>query len=493
MKKIFKFSLLALFLGFASCEDATDIIQESELGEEVAYRTLGDLQTGLNGVYAAYTPDSGSNGSGDAILFNDLFTDNMKRGQASTGQGNEVYGFFLQPGSQFPGTLFSNRYAVINFSNRLLRAYDRIVPGLTSDADVEAAERIKAQALTLRALAHFDLLQYFTEDYQDPSSLAVAILDVVPESNQVFPRNTAGEVYDFIIADLTEASSLIGDFGEIADGNAVHPFYVNADVIDAIRARVALYQGDYALAGTLAADLLADHPIVATTTDYFNMFVSDEPKSEQIFTLARLQGDNGIVGLYYANQATIDGSPFFEMSNGLLNTFSNDDIRRQLLLETSSNYVGLDSPDNILLIGKYRGSAADQTVNHIKLIRSSEMLFILAETQARAGQLTEAANNIAALRAARTGATPTVNYATTTEALTDILLERRKELAFEGHRYLDLKRLGVELGIGINRNPTDCSSFSASCGLPSTDYRFTLPIPRNEIRANPTVQQNTGY
>ncbi|OIQ21060.1 MAG: hypothetical protein BM557_04705 [Flavobacterium sp. MedPE-SWcel] len=492
MKKIFKFSLLALFIGFTSCEDATDIIQDSELGEEVAYRTLGDLQTGLNGVYAAYTPDSGSNGTGDAILFNDLFTDNMKRGIASTGQGNEVYGFFMQPGSQFPGTLWSNRYAVINFSNRLLRAYDRIVPGLEEDADIETAERIKAQALTLRALCHFDLLQYFTEDYQNTTSLAVPILDIVPQTNQVFPRNTAGEVFDFIIGDLEQASTLIGDFGDV-DANVEHPFYVSQDVINAIRARVALYQGDYTLAGNLASALLADHAIITNPTDYFNMFISDEPKSEQIFTLARLQGDNGVVALYYANQATIDGSPFFEMSNGLLNTFSNDDVRRQVLLETSSNYVGLDSPDNVLLIGKYRGSAADQTVNHIKLIRSSEMLFILAETQARAGSLTEAANSIASLRGARTGTTPALTYATTGEALTDILLERRKELAFEGHRYLDLKRLGVELGIGINRNPTDCGSFFASCGLPSTDYRFTLPIPRVEIRANPTIEQNTGY
>ena len=87
MKNIFRFGFLALFMATVSREDATDIIQEGELSEEAAYRTVDDLQSGLNGVYAQYGPDFGGNGLGDVILFNDLFTDNFKRGFQSNGQG----------------------------------------------------------------------------------------------------------------------------------------------------------------------------------------------------------------------------------------------------------------------------------------------------------------------------------------------------------------------------------------------------------------------
>ena len=122
------------------------------------------------------------------------------------------------------------------------------------------------------------------------------------------------------------------------------------------------------------------------------------------------------------------------------------------------------------------------------------MLLIRAEVQARGGMLTEAAATIKALRDSRyTGNAPAVNYSSTTVALTDILLERRRELAFEGHRYLDLKRLGGELNIGIDRDSRDCASFTAPCNLPANDYRFTLPIPRSEINANPSIEQNPGY
>ena len=71
-------------------------------------------------------------------------------------------------------------------------------------------------------------------------------------------------------------------------------------------------------------------------------------------------------------------------------------------------------------------------------------------------------------------------YADQDEALTDILDERRVELPFEGHRLFDLKRYGL----GINRIPEDCSGDgrpATTCVLEAGSFRFTLPIPQDEI------------
>jgi hypothetical protein len=489
MKKIFKFTLLALFFGFVSCEDATDIIQESELSEGAAYRNVDDLQSGLNGVYAAYSPDAGSNGAGyDAILFNDLFTDNIKRGASNSGQGNQEYGFILQPLSDFPNTIWSNRYATINFANRVLRAWERIAPTVQGQ-DLIKANQIKGQLLAIRALAHFDLLEYFTPEYQNPSSPSIILMDFVPEITQVFPRSTVGEAYTFIENDLDEASEYLGSFNQ-------GKFFITQDVIKAIRTREALVKGDYALAETLSTELVASHAL-AGPEEYFNMFKEDAQPAELIFSLSRRQGNNGIAALYYANEPNIDGSPFFEMSNELFNLYDadQDDIRFAVNVHETSEFVGTDSPDNVLLIGKYSGTVDGPTINDIKIFRSSEMQLIKAETQARAGRLAEAAASVRALRIARsqTGTAPSTTYNTLQQALADILLERRKELAFEGHRYLDLKRIGAEAGENVSRNSVDCASFSAPCDLLSTDYRFTLPIPRSEVNANPTIQQNPNY
>lgn len=484
MKKIFKISLLALFLGTVSCDDATDIVQANELQEENAYRTLGDLQTGLNGVYATYRPESGSNGSGEAFLFNALFTDNLKRGESNSGQGSQMYSFALQPGSSFPTAIWGNRYAMINYSNRLLRGWENLFPTIEEE-DIVTANQIKAQALTLRALGHFDLLQYFTEDYQNLSAPSIILMDFVPELGQVFPRSTVGEAYEFIENDLTEAADLIGDFYP-ADEGGFEAYYINADVIKAIQVRVALVKGDYSLAGSLIVDLEnTGNYDIASTSDYQAMYMEDQITSENIWTLARKTDDSEAAAMFYTNQPNKDGSPFYELSYDLYESFESSDIRRQVILQQDS-----DVSDDLLLIGKYPGGPFGLLVNDVKLIRWAEMLLIRAEISARSGDLAGAAQVIQFLRNRRYQLTaPTVSYSSTTEALNDILLERRKELAFEGHRYLDLKRFGK----GIDRDNRDCESFSAPCGLPAGDYRFTMPIPTSEVNANPTIQQNANY
>jgi starch-binding outer membrane protein, SusD/RagB family len=70
----------------------------------------------------------------------------------------------------------------------------------------------------------------------------------------------------------------------------------------------------------------------------------------------------------------------------------------------------------------------------------------------------------------------------------DIITERRKELAFEGDRYLDLQRLKRDIVRSNNYLPT-------SRTVPYSVFRRILPIPQTEIDANPAIatQQNPGY
>ncbi|MEE1899253.1 RagB/SusD family nutrient uptake outer membrane protein [Flavobacterium rakeshii] len=505
MKKILRISLLAAFIGMMSCEDATDIIQESELSEELAFQTVDDLRGGLIGVYAVYSPDAGGNGSGDQILFNDLFTDNLKRGISSSGQGNQTYNFILQPGSNFPTTLWNGRYAVINFSNRVLRAWERVYPTLETEAERDDANEIKAQLLAFRGFCHFELIQYFATNYQDLTAPGVIVMDFVPEVDQVFPRNTVGEVFQQIESDLTQAAQLMGtEFNSLGEYTTVaeeSKFYINPDVITAMRARVKLFEGNYTEAYTLANSLLQNENYgLSGYVELGSLYESDNlAAKELIFALSRRQGDNTITSLWSANGAGVNGSPFFEISNGLLNILPSSDVRRFIILNADNEIVGLNSPNNILPQGKYLGATEDGAMlNDVKVFRAAEMVLIRAEAQARLGNLNAAATDIKALRDIRVatnngGNTPLPSYANLNAALTDILLERRKEFALEGHRYLDLKRIGTEIGVGINRESVDCASFGADCDLAPTSYKFTLPIPNSEISANPTIAQNPGY
>ena len=125
-----------------------------------------------------------------------------------------------------------------------------------------------------------------------------------------------------------------------------------------------------------------------------------------------------------------------------------------------------------------------------KVFRVSEMYLIKAEAQIRTGQLAESKITLKQLRDARFGIdTPLPAYDSADAGLNLILQERRIELAFEGHRYLDLKRFGRSL----NRSLADCGNLDNACQIPSSDKRFTLPIPLVELNANDLIVQNPGY
>jgi hypothetical protein len=186
------------------------------------------------------------------------------------------------------------------------------------------------------------------------------------------------------------------------------------------------------------------------------------------------------------------------------------DVRRFVLTDPSAT-IDEDAYDSgtdaqyrsrdVLPVGKYPGKQNQFLLGDVKVFRFSEMAFIRAEYYASIGDITNAVaqiNNIRGIRYITSGTAPNpagflASPPTTVQgAWAMILDERRAELAFEGHRYIDIKRLGTLAGKGVERDPRDCS-FNSFCELPADDHRFTLPIPRSERSANPNIVQNPGY
>jgi len=178
------------------------------------------------------------------------------------------------------------------------------------------------------------------------------------------------------------------------------------------------------------------------------------------------------------------------------------DIRfsRNVSLATSTPNPAYDGDPNylnsdVLIVNKYPGSNSQPLMNDLPVFRSAEMLLIRAEAAADASDFIAAAGFIDQLRDARFGSDqPTPFFSNQTEAFGAIMDERRIELLFEGHRWVDIKRLGARGARSIDRDAYECS-FLAGCTLATTDFRFTMPIPRAELSSNTVIreQQNTGY
>jgi hypothetical protein len=149
------------------------------------------------------------------------------------------------------------------------------------------------------------------------------------------------------------------------------------------------------------------------------------------------------------------------------------DVRVGVYVTSSST---LDKPQARKWPGEKGGG-----VENLPILRKAEMYLIQAEARARQNNDAGAQTAINILRTNR-GLTETV---LTGLGLIDLIMnERRVELAFEGHRWFDLKRNGMNITKSVT---------SGVSTLPYTDFRILQQIPNDQVLLNPNLVQNPGY
>lgn len=546
MKKKSLILMFAIAGLFASCNDAIDINQPGQVTNPAQiYKNADDVHRGVLGIYALIPGES-------EIEFGSVFTDEVALGTANGGQGliSGEYGFFMQPGNDFAISTWGGYYRVINQVNRLINSIDILLPESPPE-EVKALNKSKAELLVLRAYANYKLFAYFTPDYENPSGLSIMKLDFMQtdDYSKVIGRSTVSEISDFILNDLTEAESLVQE----AWGSNI---YVSQGLIDGIRTKLYSFVGDYAKVITSAQALLADPKNqIANAQEFENYFDDQGISKEVIFQLQRVRGNASVASAWYSGSVRSTGQPFYEMGRSLYNELdkldptntdslvnvSRNDVRYKVNLLTVSpngvtdpnspnwqaskvalDYESLTQAEyasfDVLLIGKYKGRRSQglPLQNNIPLLRTADIYLAMAEARAGQGIINATATTPGAmftegrnggsvqailfyLKSNRVFDRSLINvpapFTNVQEAWKAILDERRVEFAFEGYRYLDMKRLGDKAGsVGFDRYSKDCA-VNGACNLPALSHKLTLPIPTTELNSNSIIrgQQNPGY
>jgi hypothetical protein len=316
----------------------------------------------------------------------------------------------------------------------------------------------------LRALAHFDLLRYYGEHWDMNSKKGVPIINKVQKITDAPARNTVAETYAFVTSELLAAKGLVN-----ADDRSKN--FVNVRTIDALLARVYLYQKNNAEAVNFANLVINDAEYALLSSSDFTSIYTNYNTSEEIFSLSfDSQNRSGYNGLTYSRADALRSEILFLPSENLKLFFdARPNDPRATLLDYTNNDETI-SPDG--RTQKYRGEEKED--NPAYIIRLAEVYFIRAEAAGKVGGLAD----INAVRTARSlPAIATADVATDGDYITAILNERRAELNMEGHRYFDLARTQQYANI-----------------IQTDAYRAILPIPLREITAsNGAIEQNTGY
>jgi hypothetical protein len=179
-------------------------------------------------------------------------------------------------------------------------------------------------------------------------------------------------------------------------------------------------------------------------------------------------------------------------TNDLVRAFDseNDAIRKNSSIKFS-NVSGLWSDanwpvTNYPFIHKYRIITSPSAQNYI-IMRLADILLLKAEALNETGDVSGAAQLVNQIRAR-------VELPNTTATSQDqmrlaIEKERRLELAFEGHRWYDLKRTSRAIEVINSMTGPDGSIF----GYNLTENGLLWPIPQSELDKNDLLTQNPGY
>ncbi len=474
MKHIYLISVLAgLSLLFTGCgNDWLDEMKPSTSAEtEKSINTPIEAEYAMNGIYnimrnyeyygARYT------------YYADATSEDMQA-RNDTKRVAKYYLFQLNAVTA-PSSLWKFPYQVIrNISNIINYAAT-----FSEEEMPDEVKDIKGQALTIRAMAHFDLVKVYGMPYTKDNGASLGVPIVTERlSNDAKPaRNTVAEVYAQIIKDLEEGAKYISKSKNDSKVN----WYGNQLIL----ARAYLYMGNNAKAYQVASDLIAaadsdkNYGLVSTS-GYSEMWKSDT-SSEFLFNLIN-------------NADEIENSK--EFIGYLMHRSGYDD------LSLSSDYMDLlgEDPDDIRfsIIDEYRPkdyrwyllkyNNPDYKYANIPVLRLAEAYLIAAEAAVKLG---DNVNALKYLNAIVQRANPEKEV-TGTVTLERVLTERRKELVGEGHRLYDAMRNNQT----IERKGASHNSdlLTAETRKFNRDfYKIILPIPRGEINVNSNIIQNPGY
>ncbi len=476
-------AFLAVFMITACDEDFLDLHPPYAISADEAFETLDDFYSGLNGIYSALRGGGGYWGKNMMMNFA-VATDEAYAVEGFTNQWGGFYNWAYTAGTSEIAGLWINAYRVSTRASNLIENHGDLTEGSRSERN-----QILGEAKLLRAMAHFDLVRVFAKPYKhsNPSSdLGVPIVTV--ENIEDKPRETIADVYNFILEEAHEALDLLNTNRAI--------YYMGVDAANAFLARVYQEMGDWENAAEYAGEAIGSRQL-AEGQDYLNVWRRDgHGNGEVIFLCGVVQAEftNGLnLGSNFVGSTPPAGGNWridYKPGVELVELYDRDnDIRYEAFFEDDVAIVGYEAGLTVLVKYYHDNPNFEQRgMNQMKVFRLSEMYLIKAEALAELGEEADANQYLADLRDARIQGYSHTDYSGD-ELLEEIYKERQLELAFEGHRWFDLRRRGE----GFERVPQVRSTGRDDITIEPDNHRWIYPIPQGEMDANRLMVQNPGY
>jgi len=473
-------SLVALCLtaGVAATSSCSDILvedPESIVAPSNFYRTREDALAAVNGVYVELGNRSTINRH--FTIMTDGVSDDVTITTGADRVSLDLYRHSAQ--NEVLDEVWPGYYRGVNRANAAIDNVARI------DMDAALRARLVNEARFLRAMYYFNLVRWFGD-------VPLPVTETASLSGLAVERTPEAEVYAQVEADLRAAiDTLPATYPATDAGRATR------GAAQTLLAKVQLTRGDYEgarqqLEAVIGSGQYTLFPTYAAVFD-----IATENQVEHIFMIQHKQGTPRAAGYmtsYYPVQSTLGFATFLPTTGptGIYDAYEAGDTRKELYIPPNVTYrdpLGRSFPTTQPYVLKYfdaDASRSDQD-NNFPLLRYADVLLMYAEVvnemDGPSGAAYAAINQVRR-RAGLGDLTPGLGKDAFRDA---VLRERRVELAFEGHRWFDLKRTGRLIAT------MQAHLDQLAAGSTVQPFHQLYPIPQRELDVNPALTQNPGY
>ena len=480
-----------LLLGSTSCsDDFLDVSPDTFVSSSEFYKTEESFTQALNGAY-----ESLRNIYSNGYVMGEMRSDNTHYIYKQNDRGDQnvekedIDGFVDDPLNTYTEQKYVACYNGISRTNIIL---DRIENADFSD---DAKTEIIGETKFLRAFYYFELVQYF-------GGVPLYLHEVTTQDETALPRASKEDVYAQILEDAEDALAKLPETqtekGRVTKGSA-----------NTLLGYVYMTLENYLAAESYLKAVVSSerYELVPDYADIFDP--TNKNNEESIFEVQYQQGNQdqesnwtyqfipaltntvvitGVVG----NNGLIGG--WNTPTEDLMNSYEEGDLRKEASIadgytDEDGNFV------SVYFVKKYLH--AHQNYNNTDddwpVYRYADVLLLLAECLNEEGEPADALHYLNQVR--NRAGLDDVSTTDQSEMRGVIAHERRVELAFENHRWLDLVRTGmaVEVMNAFGVKMKQKYKYLLARTYQVNANKLIFPIPQTEITLNDQLQQNPGY
>lgn len=453
MKYIIKYSFFfSLVLVLSSCEDFLIKEPVTEISTENFWELKQDAEAALVGCYDALQPDTYY--GFDLYIYGDVRADNCLAG----GDSPDIFAieaFTEQSTNGNVARTWNSLYSAISRTNIVLSRVQKMDSILF---DPGQKNQILGEAYGLRALHYFNLVRLW-------GSVPLVLRETIDISDEALlvSKSPISTVYERIILDFEQAVNLL-PAQPTAAGR------LSKGVAEAFLAKVALTQQDYDGVIFWTDKVMGRGYSLIGTYDF--LFDQEHKNNQEVLLSVQYAGENeGNVFpelVLPTPEASFEFIKFNTPTENSRNQFEEGDVR------AASAFV---ERNGRFYLYKWRNGEAFASEDNNVILRYADVLLMRAEALNQIGRTAEAIDLLNRIRS-RAGLGNYSGSTAVVEVDEAIFQERRVELMYEGHRWFDLRRRGLQK---VNE------ALSTAKNITVTEEQLFFPIPQDEIDRNPNL------